>query len=180
MSEAFIGQVMLFGFSYAPYNYAYCNGASVYVSQNPALYSLIGSTFGGSGSGAYQFFNLPNLSGLTIAGTGVGPGSNINWYQGLTKGAERVTLNGATYPSHSHTISQQAVVATEGVPIAGHCISSVAQGKGAAPYTAADTYLSANFLSPSGQVSVAPHENQQANLTLNLCIALEGEYPYFE
>jgi|GEM_PF-5465881 len=179
MSEPFIGQIMLFGFNYPPVDFAFCNGASILVAQNPALYSLIGPTFGTSGSGSSQTYKIPNLTGLVIAGLGIGPGSGINWVSGMTKGAESVMLNSASYPMHNHVLSQQAVTSTEGVPVAGHCLSTIAQAKGAVPISDANTTFANSFFTPVGQAAPAAHDNCQASLSLNFCISLSGEYPSF-
>jgi microcystin-dependent protein len=99
--EAFIGQVVLVGFNFAPYGWAFCDGSLLPISEYSALYTLIGTTYGGDG---VQTFGLPDLRGRTPIGDGTGPGLSP-YVLGQRGGAEQVTITAQTYPKHTHSLS---------------------------------------------------------------------------
>ncbi|MCG6204085.1 tail fiber protein [Rhodopseudomonas sp. HC1] len=125
MADAYIGQIMQVAFNFAPIDWAVAAGQMFNVSQNQALFSLIGGTFGGDGRATFQ---LPNLQSRVIIGAGQGPGlSNYAW--GAHAGVERVALNQSNLPAHSHTAAftptgggggggATVVQALSGVPVA--------------------------------------------------------------
>lgn len=98
--DPFIGQIQSFGFNFAPMGWAFCDGQLLPISQNTALFSLLGTTFGGDGRST---FGLPNLKGRSIVHPGTGPGlSTVTW--GQSSGGENVTLLTQNIPSHSHIL----------------------------------------------------------------------------
>lgn len=101
MSEPFIGQIQMFGFNFAPRGWAFCDGQLLSISQNTALFSLLGTTFGGDGR---TTFGLPDLRGRSAVHVGSGPGlGTISW--GERAGLENVTLLVQNLPAHSHTVT---------------------------------------------------------------------------
>jgi microcystin-dependent protein len=99
--EAFIGQILLVGFNFAPAGWAFCDGSLQAINENPTLFNLIGTTYGGDGQ---TTFALPDLRGRTPIGIGTGPGLS-NYVLGQPGGAENVTITPATYPTHTHSLS---------------------------------------------------------------------------
>src|SRR5439155_18983562 len=111
MSEPFLGEIRLFGFNFAPRGWAFCQGQLLPIAQNTALFSLLGTTYGGNGQ---TTFALPDLRGRVAVGFGQGPGlSNIDL--GQVSGAETATLTQAQMPAHGHlaSVSQAAASSTK-------------------------------------------------------------------
>ena len=98
MSEAFMGEIKAYGFSFAPRNFAYCNGATLGISQNTALFALLGTQFGGNGQTTFQ---LPNLGGRLAIGQGQSPGTS-SYVIGEVGGVENTTLTQSQMPQHTH------------------------------------------------------------------------------
>ncbi|MES3151817.1 phage tail protein [Sphingomonas faeni] len=166
MSEPFVGEIKAFGFPFAPRNYALCNGQMMPVSQNQALFSLLGTQFGGNGQ---NVFALPNLQGRAPTGaTGTLP-------QGAVLGQESVTLNVNEIPSHTHALNGTSTVADRR-PARGNTFandtSPVTQFYAPAGNPVA---LAAQSLSPTGGNQA--HANMQPFLVVNYCIALTGVFP---
>lgn len=169
--EPFIGQIQPFGFNFAPRNWAKCNGALLPIASNTALFSLLGTTFGGDGR---TTFGLPDLRGRSIVGLGSGPGlDTITWGERGGKINETLTL--ANIPSHHHAqqISVSEEEATQDDPN-GHYLSNT----GGFQYVAAPT--AGKFLG-SGNTSNAGG-GQSFNirnpfLGIEVCIALQGIFP---
>ena len=130
MSEPFIGQIIQGGWNFAPRGYAFCNGQLLSIAQNTALFSLLGTTFGGNGT---QNFGLPNLQGRVMVGWGNGAGLSP-YVIGQTAGTETVTLSTPNLPAHTHQLNVASVKATLQVPVAG---SVLARGTDGAPTPAA-------------------------------------------
>ncbi|KRS10186.1 hypothetical protein XM53_22310, partial [Roseovarius atlanticus] len=103
MADPFIGQIVLFGGNFAPRNWAFCDGQLVAISQNSALFSILGTTYGGDGR---TTFGLPDLRGRVPIGPRQGPGLTF-YREGQKGGAEDVTLTQAEMPSHSHATNVQ-------------------------------------------------------------------------
>jgi len=174
MSEYFIGQIMLTGFNFAPRYFAQCNGQLMPISQNPALFSLLGTQYGGNG---VNTFALPDLRGRTPVGAGnsADPGWQPAPYtQGAVFGVETVTLTQAQMPLHMHSFNGTTQAGTARNP------SNSVYGAPAseALYAAADSSLVGLA---STQVQAAgsnlPHPNIQPCLTINFNIALNGIFP---
>lgn len=101
-TEPFIGEIKIFGFNFAPPNYQLCNGQIVSISQNTALFSLLGTTYGGNGQ---TTFALPDLRGRMPIGQGQGPGLP-DYMMGEVSGTTNTTLTTANLPAHTHTLEQ--------------------------------------------------------------------------
>ena len=173
MTECFVGEVQIFGFDFAPYQWALCNGATIPVQQNTVLFSLIGARYGGNGTTTFQ---LPNLCARATCSQGTGPGLTPRTI-GEAFGEAGVVLTESTFPSHNHGVNvfSGGSGTPSGTPTAGGALSNGIQVY--APNSTPNTTLSPMALQPAGQ-SLA-HENRQPFLALNFCIALAGEYPNF-
>src|SRR5512132_2692754 len=101
MATPFIGEIRLFSFGFAPRNWALCNGQILAINTNTALFSLLGTTFGGNGQ---TTFALPNLQSRTTVGTGQGPGLS-SYTLGQVSGVESATITGANVPPHNHPVT---------------------------------------------------------------------------
>ncbi len=171
MSEAFIAEIRIFPFNFAPRGWALCNGQLLPISQNTALFSLVGTNFGGDGRST---FALPNLRGSAPIQPGQGPGLS-NYNIGETGGQSTVTLLQSQIPSHTHAVNASNANGNQVGP-AGNSFAKPAAARGLKMYgpTANDT------MNP-GATSVVggdqPHENMMPFLVVNYCIALQGIYP---
>jgi microcystin-dependent protein len=173
MSDQYVGEIRIFGFNFAPNGWAMCNGQLLPISQNTALFSLLGTNYGGDGR---QAFALPNLQGAAALGQGSGPGLTP-YAVGELGGLAAVTLFTQQLPAHTHQV--QAFVGRGGSsvtdPAAG---DSLAAGQDGDPYTSSATNLTAmapNAIGAAG--GGAAHNNYMPSLVLNYCIALVGIYP---
>lgn len=169
--DPFVGEIRLFAGNFAPQNWAFCNGQLLPISQNTALYSLLGTQYGGDGK---VNFALPNLQGRVPLHHGQGPGLT-NRSIGQEAGSAAVTLLESELPSHSHVPGSQSV--TNGVTDPTGAVWTNSAGlSGQRIYgTAPDTPMSPTALQPSG--GSFPHNNMQPYLGLNFIIALQGVYP---
>lgn len=171
MSDSFVGQISLFAFEFAPKFWATCNGQLISISQNNALFALIGTAYGGDG---ITTFGLPNLGGRVPIGYGDSAQSGTVAL-GQMGGADAVTLNVANLPSHSHTLNASSQVATRRVP-AGRMLATDSSTN--AEYYAAPGQVAPVSPDAIGATGVGqPHENRQPFLAVNYCIALYGVYP---
>ena len=169
MDQAFIGQIQAFGFNFAPRNWAFCDGQLIAISQNTALFSLLGTTFGGDGRNTFQ---LPDLRGRSIVHVGNGPGlSNISW--GERGGVETVTLSVANMPSHNHaTVMNLGGTAEESG--AGHFLGS--SGTLFAE-DAAGTTLNAGAITSANNGGSQGFNNRNPFLGIYVSICLYGVFP---
>ena len=182
MADPFTGEIRAFAFDYAPVDWAFCAGQTLFVQQNPALYAVIGHRYGDTAS---QNFKLPNLMGHAPMGQGNGTGLTPRTV-GQATGTVAVTLTAAQLPPHSHTIEVLLGKATADAPTDNFLAAGVkpavptSQPQSAyapGPLTAPlDTPLAPTTLSPS-LGSGQSHSNIQPYLALNLCICLNGEFP---
>ncbi len=183
MSDPFFGEIRLFAFTYAPQNWAYCNGQSIDIRQNPALYSLVGITYGGDGKNT---FKIPNMVGKAPIGSGSGPTLTPR-QAGGTYGAGQVQLLANQVAPHHHTINGALAASPADYvtsPDSNHLIGFAANqfSFSTAAYTANQppTVLNAGTIGPAlgGTNGVTlPHENRQPYLSLNFCICVDGIYP---
>lgn len=176
MTQPFIGEIQLFGFNFNPRGWAFANGATLPISQNTALFSLIGVIYGGNGQTTFQ---LPNFAGRAGCEQGNGPGLSPRSL-GQTFGVNTVTLTSNQIPQHNHGINAYLPTSGKvGTPVANGGLSqpSLSANK---PFnsSAPNTTFAPNMISPS-QGGGFPHENQQPYLGVNFCIALQGIYPSF-
>jgi microcystin-dependent protein len=176
--DPFIAQITVFGCNFAPQGWALCQGQLLAISQNAALFSLIGTYYGGNGQ---TTFALPDLRGRAPIGFGQGPGLS-NYAIGEAGGQETVPINTLSYPMHTHGLFAGASPATASTP--GGSVEAEGQtgGRGGtvnlALYSASGTPTT---LAPAALTAAAgggqPHNNLQPYLALNFCIALQGIFP---
>jgi microcystin-dependent protein len=176
MANPFVGEIRCFGFNFAPLGWALCNGQLLSISQNTALFSLLGTNFGGNGTST---FGLPNLQGNVPMHWGTSPGG-FNSVIGEVQGSSTVTLLSSQIPIHNHPIVSQ-VVAPGGAAEHAATPSSGASIGPSNPDGLYNTSPTINAtLSPSTIGATGgsqPHDNMQPYLTLNFCIALQGVFP---
>jgi microcystin-dependent protein len=167
--DPFVAEIRIFPFNFAPKGWAFCDGQILPISQNTALFSLLGTTYGGDGK---SNFALPNMQGNAPMHPGQGPGLSLHDL-GETGGSETVTLLESEIPSHSHAIQASKSDATD--TNAGNEL--LAKGIGIGGYAAPGPLIamSDQALAPAG--GDQPHNNMQPYLTLNFCIALQGVFP---
>jgi microcystin-dependent protein len=173
MSEPFIAEIRIFGGNFAPRSWAFCNGQLLPISQNTALFSLIGTTYGGDGRTTTA---LPNMQGRAPMHPGRGPGLTARRL-GQIGGVETVTLTEAQMPNHTHTQGGSTDEAEfDGSPNPANNLTGVVEG-GKEPYAASAnlTTLSESALPSTGGSQA--HNNLQPYLVLNYIIALVGLYP---
>lgn len=172
MSDQFVAEIRIFPFNFAPTGWALCNGQLLPLSQNTALFSLLGTTYGGNGK---SNFALPNMQGNAPMHPGQGPGLSLHDL-GEQSGSETVTLLVSEIPSHPHTMQASSDPADNNVP--NGALAAPAVGRGNSLYIApAAPIVSMNpsALAPAG--GDQPHNNMMPYLTLNFCIALQGIFP---
>ncbi|MGD0548017.1 MAG: tail fiber protein [Terracidiphilus sp.] len=162
MSEPYLGQLLLASFNFAPRNYFFCNGQTLAINSYTALFSLLGTYFGGNGVSTFQ---LPNLQGRTPAGVGNG----INY--GESAGEEFHTLLQAEVPIHTHPL-MAGVRANQEKPN-----GAILASGGAAFFTGAANLTAMNQAVLGQYGSGQPHENRQPFLVMNWCIAYNGIFP---
>jgi len=177
MSNPFLAEIRIFGFTFAPKGWALCNGQLMSISQATALFSLLGTTYGGDGKST---FGLPNLQGSVPIQPGQGPGLPL-YDLGESGGSQTVTLNTQELPLHSHVANADSGIANSQSP-AGNLYKM-----GEIPGSPAIGIASYNVnvppmvnLNPQ-TIGLAggngPHNNIMPTLVLNYCIALQGVYP---
>lgn len=167
--DPFVAEIRIFPFNFAPKGWAFCDGQLLPISQNTALFSLLGTFYGGDGKST---FALPNLQGSAPMFWGQGPGLSQH-FLGEQAGSETVTLLESEIPAHSHAMLG-AVPPAESNLATGFAMTRSANANAYAP--AANLVMMApETLSPAG--GDQPHNNMQPYLTLNFCIALQGVFP---
>ena len=173
MADQFVGEVRLFASNFPPDGWAFCNGQLLPIAQNTALFSLLGTSYGGDG---HSTFALPNLQGAfpLHAGAGAGPGLSQRSV-GQTGGSDAVALTAAELPTHGHAMEAVAGAST-GTP--GGAVSLAPTSNGSALYRAPDgSYLNTSASDMGSSGGGAPHDNLPPFLALNFIIALQGIYP---
>ena len=176
MTQPFLGEIRAFGFSFAPYQWAMCNGQVLPISQYSALFSLLGVYFGGNGT---TTFALPNLQGQIPMHWGSPPGLTSTTL-GETQGTENVTLNPSEMAMHNHVAQSFENIVGNGtktnVPSPTNWLGdSDADSAWNATATSPSATMAGNAIGPAGQS--LPHVNMQPFLAVNFCIALAGIYP---
>ena len=169
MSEPFVGEIRMFGFGFAPQGWALCNGQLLPISQNQALFSLLGTTYGGDGR---TTFALPDMQSRVPVCQGQGPGLS-SYAEGQAGGAETVTLAAAQMPGHTHPVKASSSAAGADQPGGRALARSANHIYTAEPDT--NTVLNADMLGGTG--GGQPHGNIQPYLAVNFCIALTGIFP---
>jgi microcystin-dependent protein len=168
--DPFVAEIRIFPFNFAPKGWAFCDGQILPLSQNTALFSLLGTTYGGDGK---SNFALPNMQGNAPMHPGQGPGLSLHDL-GETGGSETVSLLESEIPSHSHFLRASIDDADLTIPTSARILAK-SSGQNIYAPTANVTAMSDNALAPAG--GDQPHNNMQPYLTLNFCIALQGVYP---
>jgi microcystin-dependent protein len=171
VSDPFVAEIRIFPFNFAPKGWAFCNGQLLPISQNTALFSLLGTTYGGDGKST---FALPNMQGNAPMHPGQGPGLSLHDL-GETGGSQTVTLLQTEIPSHPHGLM---AVNQPGEDPAPGPTEALARSVGANLYQTSPAnlvQLAPQALGPAG--GDQPHNNMQPYLTLNFCIARQGIYP---
>jgi microcystin-dependent protein len=176
MTNPFVGEIRCFGFNFAPVGWALCDGQLLSISQNTALFSLLGTQFGGNGT---TNFALPNLQGNVPTHQGTGP-NGISTVMGDVQGSSTVTLTSNQIPIHNHAIVSQ-VVAPGGAAEHAATPSSGASIGTTNPDGLYKTTPTINAMFSASAIGITggsqPHDNMQPYLTLNFCIALTGVFP---
>ncbi|SOD93233.1 phage tail protein [Spirosoma fluviale] len=171
--EPYIGQIQAFGFNFAPKGWAFCNGQLLPIAQYQALFSLLGTTYGGNGT---TTFALPNLQGRAPIHFGQGPG--LSFYDiGEMIGTENVTLLQSQMPAHNHTLGVSTEPGSSNSP-AGKVSAVVIDGSESAVNaygSSINSTASAQAIGMAG--NNAPVSVMQPVIAINYCIALEGIYP---
>ena len=169
MADPFVAEIRIMPTNFAPNGWAFCHGQILPLSQNTALFSLLGTTYGGNGKST---FALPDLQGRAPMHPGQGPGLSLHDL-GETGGSDTVTLLASEIPSHNHIMNSINDVGDVNNPTG----NGLARSSGAAVYGTAgnSVLLSDKALAPTG--GNQPHNNMQPYLTLNFVIALQGVYP---
>lgn len=169
MADQFVAEIRIFPFNFAPRGWATCDGQILPISQNTALFSLLGTYYGGNG---VANFALPNLGDSAVLGQGQGPGLSPH-FVGETGGSAAVSLVGTQIPAHTHTLMATAS-ATSATPTA-LALAPPVDGSVAYKTPSALTAMAPDSISSAG--GAGAHENRQPFLTLNFCIALQGIFP---
>lgn len=178
MSDPFVAEIRIFGFNFAPTGWAQCNGQLLPLSQNTALFSLLGTFYGGDGKST---FALPDLEGAVPTHQGQGSGLQ-DWSIGELQGSDFITLLQTEMPAHIHGFqattsagsTNSAATNQLGKGQSGNPVSGTTQARVYSP-NAPQTPMSFQALSVSG--SSLPHNNLMPYLVMNYCIALQGVFP---
>jgi microcystin-dependent protein len=169
MANPFLAEIRVFPFNFPPKGWAFCDGQLMPISQNTALFSLLGTTYGGDGK---SNFALPNMQGNIPLHPGQGPGLSL-YDLGQTGGSDTVTLLDSEMPSHNHGLISDGSDTADSLSPANAALVELVT-----IYSTATTpivQLSPSALAPAG--GSQPHNNLMPYLTLNFCIALQGVFP---
>ncbi|WP_188055184.1 phage tail protein [Sphingosinithalassobacter sp. CS137] len=172
MADPFVAEIRIFPFNFAPKFWAWCDGQLLPIAQNTALFSLLGTTYGGNGK---SNFALPDLQGRAPMQPGQGPGLSLHDL-GEASGVETVTLLESEIPRHNHRLSATVENGTQGTLTPN---TTLATAVGGTPYQTS-TASNLTTMSPSALATTggsAPHNNMQPYLTFYFCIALTGVFP---
>lgn len=170
MADPFVAEIRIFPFNFAPKGWAWCDGQLLPLSQNTALFSLLGTTYGGDGKST---FALPDLQGRAPMQPGQGPGLSLHDL-GETGGSETVTLLESEIPMHSHTLRGNNNLGDTPVP-SGNTLARYVNNAYQQNTSANLVQMSPSALTPAG--GDAPHNNMMPYLTFYFCIALQGVFP---
>ncbi len=171
MADPFVAEIRIFPFNCPPMGWAFCEGQLMPLSQNTALFALLGTVYGGDGKST---FALPDLQGNSAMHPGQGQGLSQR-FLGEMGGSETVTLLVSEMPAHTHTVNGLGALATTSTPTAGTCLGRSTNGNAYADAASGFQQFAPEALPPAG--GSLPHNNLQPYLTLNYCIALQGVFP---
>ena len=167
MAEPFLSEIRIFSFNFAPRGWALCNGQFLPINQNQALFSLLGTTYGGNGQ---TTFALPDLRGKTPIHFGSG------FTLGQTGGSPAHTLTQSEMPQHIHMLNASSAAADAAIP-GGNLLGAVDNTIFGNAYAAPSNLVAMNALASGNVGGSQPHPNMQPYLVLNICIALQGIFP---
>lgn len=170
MADPFVAEIRVFPFNFAPVGWAFCNGQLLPIAQNTALFSLLGTNYGGNG---VSTFGLPNLQARAPRGTGQGPGL-ADVFVGESGGSATVTLLPSEVPLHAHGVTRSTGEATEHDPSGAVFAVPTTPGLGAFAPAGGGSVMGAPTAIAGGS---QPHNNLQPYLVLNFCIAMQGVFP---
>jgi microcystin-dependent protein len=178
MTQPFLGQIQPYGFNFPPKSWALCNGQLLAISQNTALFSLLGTYYGGNGT---SNFALPDLRSRVPVHQGTLPGGPT-YDLGEQAGVETVTLTLAEIPAHNHAFLGTTDNANNYNPVAGAALAAIHHQGGSTPdpYYGPDTSpqaLNPASMTPYGSGPAQPHPNIQPYLTISWCICMSGIFP---
>jgi microcystin-dependent protein len=172
MADPFVAEVRIFPFNFAPKGWAWCNGQLMPISQNTALFSLLGTFYGGDGKST---FALPNFEGSAVVHVGQGPGLS-QYFQGQVGGSDTVTLLQSEMPSHNHFVqAYTGDPADSRIPKPTESLGAPAPGLLYNPSTSNLATMNPQAFTPTG--GSLPHNNMMPYLTLYFNIALQGVFP---
>lgn len=171
MSDQFVAEIRIFPFNFPPTGWAFCDGQLMPISQNTALFSLLGTTYGGDGKST---FALPDLQGNAPMQPGQGQGLSLRDL-GEMSGVESITLLQSEMPLHTHTQFAQADPANLQIPTNTACLTRATGGSAYSTLVSGLQPMAFQTAAPAG--GGLPHNNMQPYLTLNFCIALQGIFP---
>jgi len=169
MSNPFVAEIRIFPFNFPPKGWAFCNGQILPLAQNTALFSLLGTTYGGNG---ISNFALPNMQGSTPMHPGQGPGLSLHDL-GESGGTDSVALLLSEIPAHTHTANCNSGMGDQYAPPKNFWATDAGGNKEYA--SSSNMVMASDAVSPTG--GSQPHNNLQPYLVLNFCIALQGVYP---
>jgi len=171
MSDQFLAEIRIFPFNFPPTGWAFCQGQIMPISQNTALFALLGTTYGGDGKST---FALPDMQGNVPMQPGQGQGLSLRDL-GEMSGVESITLLQSEMPLHTHTQLAQVDPANLQIPTNTACLTRSAGGNAYSTLTSGLVPMAFQTAAPAG--GGLPHNNMQPYLTLNFCIALQGIFP---
>jgi len=173
MADPFVAEIRIFPFNFAPTGWAFCNGQLMPISQNTALFSLLGTTYGGDGKST---FALPNMVNNAPMHPGQGP--DLSLYDlGQEGGVESITLLQSEIPAHAHAVGRASIAAGDAITPASAVWAQSGAGRGGAALYATPATGKVNLNSLLVTGGGLPHNNMQPYLTLSFCIALQGVFP---
>lgn len=171
MSDPFVAEIRIFPFNFSPRGWAFCDGQLLPLSQNTALFSLLGTNYGGDGKST---FALPNLQGSVPIQSGQGAGLSP-FDLGQQGGSQTVTLLISEMPAHNHLVQASPYPADYPLPAPDTVLCQAAGDASYSTQTTPSAVMAYQSLSISG--GNLPHNNLMPYLTLNFCIAIQGIYP---
>ena len=169
--DPFVAEIRIFPFNFAPKGWAFCDGQLLPISQNTALFSLLGTVYGGDGKST---FALPNLQGEAAMHPGQGLGLSQR-FLGEIGGSESVTLLQSEMPAHTHTLNALSLVASTALPSNQVALARSGNGSAYRDTSTGVVTMAPQAVTPAG--GSLPHNNMMPYLTLNYCIAMQGVFP---
>ncbi|HYI11943.1 MAG TPA: tail fiber protein [Thermoanaerobaculia bacterium] len=173
MSSPFVAEIRMFGFNFAPTGWAQCNGQLLPLSQNTALFSLLGTMYGGDGKST---FALPDLQGSAALNWGQSS-TGTQYFEGQQAGSEFITLLQSEMPFHNHTLRAQAIDPSDVNQPGPTVVMGLSNNGNAYAPRSAGNIVNMNFQAASVAGASLPHNNMMPYLTVNFCIAMQGVFP---